>query len=144
MIFKFYPSQVPSNFCIVSVDSEITSWLSSIGLHTTEFCMEKQKNQTKQPTRPGAGGLNTANKLVLATIPSLTPSPSPRPKPSSAFPSFKPGGTPPLPLAETLKILFAQGVSKRPLATWHRNSCLLTGKVPVMSKMTPTADFTQP
>lgn len=144
LILEKFTNQVPPTFHIAPVPSEITSWLTSIGLHTSEYCMERPKSQMRIPTVLGAAGAPTAAPLASEMMSTSTPFNTTSLGSSSPSHLSKLLGTPNLPLAETIRTLFAQGVAKRPLATWHRSSGLLTGKVPVMSKTTPTAVFIPP
>jgi hypothetical protein len=141
-LMSTYPSQVPENFRICPVPNVIKSWLSSIGVITTDFATQRQKHPSTKETPLGPAGKTTSTPSALEATSSSTPSSTNTPKQRSSPVSRKVSGRENIPLAATVKHLFSQGLSAKPLHSWHRNSGVTSGKAPVTSRMTQTGGCT--
>jgi hypothetical protein len=144
-----YPDQVPANFEICPLPPAISSWICSILSLKPASLTQEQNRPTKNMTAHGADGINSCANSASSTIPSWTSSHSPN-GPPCVLPSSKPleMGTSPTPstqnsFAAIIQNRFLAGLSKKPLATWLRNSGTLTGQAPFTSTTVPTS-FIQP
>ena len=131
-IHDLYPSQIPKNFRICPLPSEVQSWISSVAPLLREFSLDASNRPTKPLTGRGVDGSNTSTSSVSATTPFWTASrPFERDRRSSA-PSCNDSE---MELSqEGLRSLFEHQLSKRPLATWHRASGITTGRAPATSR----------
>ena len=136
--------QVPSNFRIVPLPNEISSWIFSTVTLKQESTTPKQQGHTTSTTGPGnAGPVSSKNSDSRAT-PTLTnfrPTPAVTSAPASS--SAANGGTSPTPNAnnnwiENLRNRYSEGLSRKPLGTWLRNSGILGGLAPFTTMNAPT------
>jgi hypothetical protein len=149
-ITSTFPSQVPSNFNIFPLHPEIVSWISSTLALLPSCSTRARKLPTRPPTEHGDAGAPFSPPWISPTTLFSTATPtqlgssfaedsSNRSAPDT---SAKNHTTQP---ASDLRLLihdqYLEGVLKRPLSTWLRNSDTISGRVPFTSRTIPTSSI---
>jgi len=111
-----FPTQIPENFEIVPLPSEISLWLTSL-LQQMPVQEQFREEHSKTTLGLGTGGINTASPQGSRTTPISHPSPANKGS-STSEPSQQPHGT--LDLRETLQLPWLCRQSKIPSVTWSR------------------------
>ena len=131
-IRSLYPSQVPANFQICPLPSEIKSWLSLVAPLRPESSSEKLSLPMKTKTEHGDAGSSTSSCSDSPKTPFWTAS---RPFSTDHRSSARSCNDSVTELgAEGLRTIYERALLKKPLATWHRSSGITTGRAPATSR----------
>lgn len=124
LLHSFFPSQVPNNFRIVDLPSEIVSWASSL---LASLPVKKARLVKHKTTKLGAGtdGSNSSKTSNTMMTPTSLDSTNLGAGPFSSVPLPKPCERPATLASLSAPWLKAQ--SEPPSITWHRPSGLVTG-----------------
>jgi hypothetical protein len=138
---EYYPSQIPENFEISQLPSEILSW-ASLALQTVEsFLTLDRKEATRTETVSGVGGSGLHTEPESPVTPSSLLYPQ-HPKTSSSGPSFLvtelPSGPPMGAFVASVRDRWSQALCAMPQATWLRRFGSITNQAPCTSKGCPT------
>ena len=125
-LHEHFSPQIPTNFYIKPLPSDILCWISSIVPVCHESSMERQKVPTRSATNAGNDGQATSPRSDSATTPSLTPSQLPTTRSPSHVPSYNVSAMPTSRKTATARTLFKQALLRKPLETWHRGSGITT------------------
>jgi len=136
-----YPSQIPENFEISQLPSEILSW-ASLALQTVEsFLTLDRKEATRIETVSGVSGLGLHAKPGSPVTPSSLLYPQ-HPKTSSSGPSFLvtelPSGPPMGAFVASVRDRWSQALCAMPQATWLRRFGSITNQAPFTSRTRPS------
>ena len=143
-IHENYASQIPQNFRIKQLPSEILCWICSIVPPFPGSSSAKPKDPTKSATELGTDGLRTCGVLDSVTTPSSNPSTPPTTEPVLHAPSSNASGKPSSHATATARTLFERALSNKPLETWHRASGITTGRALATVKTAVTSTPSSP
>lgn len=141
-----FPEQIPENFKISPLPPELISWVFSTLALAQSSLIPGQKQLTKKLTAVGEDGTNTSPSSTCNMI--LTSTTSPRQQKSTYVEgSSNASETAPSPnpktkatkFVQTIKNNYSAGVSARPLASWLRNSGMLSETAQYMTMTVPTS-----
>jgi hypothetical protein len=137
-----FPDQVPANFQVCPLPEEITCWVySTLQLRTPSF-KAKPNQPTKNEILPGnAGRVSSPHLESIMTAISTTSTQSTETqlqldsyKPSEPKSCYPNSG-----FAQQIKDQFSAGLFATPLATWQRNSGVLTAAAPFTNNHATTS-----
>ena len=137
----YLSSQVPANFEICQLPSEILSWVTRVLRITASSLGVVRKAGTRTSTESGDGGLgseSTSDTLLTPTsLCYLTTNKSYIPKLSSSATEGQTGlkGGP---LQELVRDQWLQALSAKPQATWLRRFVTISGQAPFTSRAVRT------
>jgi hypothetical protein len=134
-----FANQIPPNFCISPLPSEIVSWVGLTQAKWTASYTGPRKPQTKKATSSGSVGSRTLTPSVSEVIHTSTVSQT-HPHSSSSSDSYILGVTGPSAIEETRK-RWQSALYAKPLATWHRNSGITIGLAPATTRTEPTSSI---
>jgi len=143
-ILSSHPEQVPTNFQVAPLPNEISSWIFSTVTRPSESTIQKPRGHTKSTTEPGTGGHSSSPKSAsLMTHSSTSHQPSSAASYTHASSNAANATTSPTPNAdsnwiENIRHRYSEGLSKKPLGTWLRNSGILGGLAPFTMMSAPT------
>jgi hypothetical protein len=137
----YYPEQIPKNFAISQLPSEILSWVSSVLQTTASSLIADKKAAMKTKTGPGADGLDSAEKQALLLTPSsLTYRQSDTSfsvalsSPASAVAT----GPPVESMMASVSDQWSQALCRKPQATWLRRFGTICNQAPFTSRDQPS------
>ena len=130
LLTLYVPSQIPPNFRIVPLKSEIVSWLCSL-MDKLPVCKARQTRHTKRELGAGKGGSSSSNKLGSVTNPFSNISANQGAVHSSSPPLYKPCDNPAS--LHSISLPWLKERSAQPLIMWHRPSGLVTALTPEMT-----------
>ena len=137
ILFSHLPSQMPKNFNIVPLPSEITSWVTSLLQRLPVKAQYNEKHTTTDLGR-GTGGPGTANPSDSSTTRFSMTSQNPSESISSAHsPWLYATGD----LREKLMLPWLRAQSSIPFHTWFRPSGRTDGKTQRKTKITNLHGF---
>ena len=135
------PSQVPENFAICQLPSEILSWVIQVLQIAASSLTAVKKDGMRASTESGDDGEGSAKSPAAEMTPSSLCYPAtsanflPRPLSSAtATPIGPPAGT----LQAIVQNLWCRALSGKPQATWLRRSGVICGRVPCTTREAPT------
>ena len=131
-ILSLYPSQVPANFRIYPLPTEIKSWISLVAPLRPASSSDASNPPTRTETELGNGGSSTFSSLESTATPFWTASRPFGTDRRSSAPSCSDSVTELS--AEGLRRIYERALSKRPLATWLQSSGISTGQAHAMSR----------
>ena len=129
-----FSPQIPRNFHIRRLPSEISCWIPSIVPVCPASSTARLKGRTKSATNAGNDGQTTSHRLDSTVTPSSTPSQLPTTRSPSPAPSSNASAMPSSRRIATARTLFEQALLRKPLETWHRASGITTGQAPATVK----------
>jgi hypothetical protein len=137
------PSQVPANFKISPLPSEILCWITRVLQIAASSLEVAKKGDTRTPTEFGGDGPDSARAPATALISSSlcypTTSESLLQNPSFSV-TGTPLGPPPGTLQGLVSSLWSQTLSAKPQATWLRRFGAISGQAPCTSRAAITSD----
>jgi hypothetical protein len=135
------PSQIPENFVIAQLPSEILSWIAQVLRIAESSLTEDRKGATKAATECGAGGPNSVTSPAVVMTPSSLCYPSSNGNswldPSSTSIAL-PIGTLMGDLSAIVQSHWSRALCAKPQATWQRRSGSISGRAPCTSRELPT------
>jgi hypothetical protein len=138
-----YPSQVPANFVISQLPTEILSWSMQV-LRVAESYLTDAKRAAMCPlTGPGGGGKDIADTWVTQLTHTSLSYPSQSENYSSGPSSTsidKPPGTPMADLRGLVASQWSQALCGKPQAIWLRRFGTISGSAPCTSRDQRTCD----
>ena len=138
-----YPSQVPENFAISQLPTEISSWSMQV-LQVAESSLMADKRAAMRPTtEPGGGGKGIVGTWVTQLTHTSLSYPSTSGTCSSVHSSTstdKQPGTPMADLRELVASQWSQALCGKPQATWLRRFGTISGSAPCTSRDRRTCD----
>jgi hypothetical protein len=137
----YYREQIPENFTISQLPSEVLSWVSSV-LQIAASSMIADKRAAMNPrTGPGDDGLASASEEALL----LTPSSLSYPQSDTSFSvelssraSEITTGPPAELLMASVRAQWSQALCKKPQATWLRRFGTISNRAPFTSRGQPS------
>jgi len=138
----YYAAQIPKNFEIYQLPSEILSWVSSVLQTAASSLMAELKKVTSPTTVPGDAG----SASVLQPVEAMTPSSLNYPQSDANFssdPSLSVlgqhnGSKDAAKLQESVRNQWQQALCAKPQATWLRRLGTISGRVPCTSRALPS------
>ena len=137
------PSQIPANFEISRLPSEILCWTTRVLQIAASYLMDEGKGATKATTGPGGDGSGSVPPSDTPVTPSslLYPQSSKSSSEGRSSASVElPPGTPMADLKELVRSQWSQVLCAKPQATWHQRSGVVSGRVPCTSRELRTCD----
>ena len=132
LIHSRFPEQIPSNFKILPLPTEIQSWISSVAPQLPVSSTAESNQQVRVKTGHGDDGTSTYDCSNSPATPFWTESRPSVPEPSSSALSCKDYGTG-ITVA-TMRETFGRALLKKPLASWQRSFGITTGRAPATSR----------
>jgi hypothetical protein len=148
-ILSSYPSQTPQNFNISDLHPDIASWISSTLALPPSFGIPGRKQRTKAPTDRGDAG-SPSSQLWTSPMTHFSTDSLPPPEPLYVEPSSSPSARDPSPppfetvrsdLSRLIRDQYLEGVSRKPLSAWLRNSGTIIGKARFTSRTVTTSSI---
>jgi hypothetical protein len=137
----YYPDQIPENFAICQLPSEVLSWVSSV-LQTAALSLTAAKKEaTKTTTAHGGDGWGSAKSQASALTPSslLYPRSNGSCSAELSFPATEVlSGPPPEKLMESVKGQWSRALCGKPQATWLRRFGCISNQAPFTSRAPPS------
>ena len=131
-IRSLYPSQVPSNFQIYQLPTEIKSWLSLVAPVRQGSSSGESNPPTRTKTESGEDGSSISNSSDSQATPFWTAS---RPFGTDHRLSARSCSDSVTVLSAVgLRTIYKRALLRKPLATWHRSSGITTGRAPATSR----------
>jgi hypothetical protein len=137
----YYPEQIPANFEISQLPSEILSWVSSVLQIAASSLTADRKAATRTTTEHGGDGLGSAPKQDAV----LTPSSLVYPQSSANFSvelssraSEIPTGPRVDDLMDSVSSQWSQALCAKPQATWLRRFGSISNQAPFTSRAQPS------
>jgi hypothetical protein len=138
-----YPSQVPENFVISQLPTEILSWSMQVLQTAESYLTDAKRAATSPSTEPGGGGQDIADtwvtRLTHTSLSYPTKSENYSYGPSSTSTDKRPG-TPMADLRGLVASQWSQALCGKPQATWLRRFGTVSGSAPCTSRDRRTCD----
>ena len=138
-----YPSQIPANFAISQLPTEILSWSMQVLQVAESYLTADRRAATKPTTVPGGGGKDIVDtwvtQLTLTSLSYPTTNGTFSSGPSSTS-TDKQHGTQMADLRELVASQWSQVLCGKPQATWLRRFGTVSGSAPCTSRDQRTCD----
>jgi len=141
----YYAAQIPENFKISQLPSEISSWVLSVLQIAASYLTAELKTATNRTTEPGGAGSASAPKqeeaLTLSSLSYPQSDANFSSDPSlSAFVQHN-GRKEAEQLKESVKSQWSQALCAKPQATWLRRLGTISNRVPCTSRAQPSCSL---